>query len=195
MAKSKEQKRQEALERLNKAIADRRANGEEPTRAQTLEHNALSYPKRGITPLEKLFGRGDPVTGAIWAKPLPPDFKPTPELQKIVEKLQFLKDKLDARFFETLADMTSSEEYPFATYAGGGNYLDQWVQRHTEFQLYQADPFGQYCRVVFCRKGLLPSYDEYDNHIGGMLREVFYNDRSFYLEPAERALRLFEPAN
>lgn len=197
MAKSKEQKRQEALARLTANIAERLGNGKAATFDQKMEYNALkkaigdpgritlseSRRQKSQAELftEKLFGPGDPVTGICWADPLPRDFEPTPELDDIVRTLKSKTHSPSVIFVEAMVSLDTPEGCTYPTYLGSGNYLDQWVQRETDFQLHHCDPYtGAQWRAVFCRKGQLPQYDENDNRIGGITKEEYARKRHLY---------------
>ncbi len=119
---------------------------------------------------EDIFGKGDPHTGMIYANPLPSDFKPTPELEQIVEQL-----KHSTKAFHTFeVSLDRPEGYPYPTYLSSGNYLDQWVQRHTNFTLHHAfGLYGSKISVVLSRKEELPVYDENDQLMSGTTKEMF----------------------
>ena len=174
MAKSKEQKRKEALERLKNRLTERKELGLKPTHSQQREHNALSYLKRKTTDIEKLFGPGDPATGTIYANPLPWDFRPTPELDQIVELLKNSKES----FREVQVSLERPEGYPYATYEGGGDWMSQWVARHTSYSFHHSkNLYGLHATVVFCLKDELPCYDENGNLISGTPKEIYERRR------------------
>jgi hypothetical protein len=147
-----------------------------------LESALSGGPSRKVTdPIERIFGKGDPITGIIWANPLPDDFRPTPELEKLVETLKIAK----TLFVECAIDNKTPEGYKYATYEGSGHYLDQWIQRHTDYQLHHSD-YGN--PVVFCKKGNLPCYDEDGTRVykedgapfGGVTAEEYKKNRYLY---------------
>jgi hypothetical protein len=170
MAKSKEQKRKEALERLNARIAEREAMGGKPTFSQRMERGALSRPRNTKPNLSDIFGTGDPVTGMIYANPLPPDFRPSPELTRIVNILKMKND----RFLEMVVSLDSTPEFPWPTYSGSGTYMEQWVSRHTDYKFHHSkDLRGSCITVVFCRAECVPEYNENDYLLKGVSKEQY----------------------
>jgi hypothetical protein len=176
MAKSKEQKRQEALARLEKRLEQRSAlqPKRKPSFAERVELDTLRHGKRPRTTMEQLFGAGDPVTGMIYADPLPWNYHPTSELANIVNMLSSCTE----RFVEVQVSLETPEGCTFPTYEGSGTYLHQWVARHTSYVLHHSKHlYGTSVVAVFSREHDVPHYDNHDSLVSGVTQEMYDQHR------------------